>query len=109
MRGRETRGSWIRFVLLPASYFFLVVFFFAAFFLEGIRYHLQSFFKSRQTLTGLKRESVGRSLREFREWPDSQQLSASRSMKVFAVDALLKLLLATEGKKKFLPGAALGL
>jgi hypothetical protein len=40
-------------------YFFLVVFFFADFFLEGIRYHLQSFSQCGQGLTASKKYYEG--------------------------------------------------
>jgi len=48
-RGRETRHCELPFGILP--YFFFADFFFADFFLEGIQYHLRSFFHSGQSLT----------------------------------------------------------
>jgi hypothetical protein len=56
-RGRETRERELPFGYFLHRYFFLVVFFFADFFLEGIRYHLQSFSRCGQGLTASKKNN----------------------------------------------------
>jgi hypothetical protein len=53
-RGRETRRASFPLEYFLSRYFFFADFFFADFFLEGIQYHLRSFFHSgwRFTLSG---------------------------------------------------------